>query len=335
MQNPTSCDAPQFGRRAGLALAAAALTSPALGQQNLGARGFPSRPVRVINPFAAGGATDTQLRSLCELASARLGQPVLVENRPGAGGTLAAQALVSETRPDGYLLGQFGAVTPARWMMSPRPPVDPMTEFTWVAGFVGYLFGVVVRADAPWRSWADLVAFARANPGRLNYGTPGVGTPPHLAMEVIAQHEGLQWTHVPFRGGAEVHPALLGGQIAVGVDASTWAPLVEDGHLRLLVIFAPERSRRYTDVPTLREAGVPHDTIGSYGIVGPPGLDRNTTRFLHAAFREALLDPAHRAVLERYDMPLQLKEPDECAVEARRVRERDRALLERLGLRQS
>ncbi|MCW8088460.1 tripartite tricarboxylate transporter substrate binding protein [Sabulicella glaciei] len=335
MQDPTSSDAPPFGRRAGLALAAASLTSPALAQQGVGARSFPSRPVRVINPFAAGGATDTQLRSLCDLTSARLGQPVLVENRAGAGGTLAAQALLNETRPDGHLLGQFGTGTPTRWMMSPRPPVDPMTEFTWVAGFVGYLFGVVVRADAPLRSWADLVAHARANPGQISYGTPGVGTPPHLAMEVVAQHEGLQWTHVPFRGGAEVHPALLGGQIAVGVDASTWAPLVDDGRERLLVTFAPERSRRYPEVPTLREAGVPHDTIGSYGIVGPPGLDRDTSRILHAAFREALLDPGHRAVLERYDMPLQLREPEECAAEARRVRERDRALLERLGLRQS
>jgi tripartite-type tricarboxylate transporter receptor subunit TctC len=334
MEDTARRRSPPLARRAALGLAAAALARPALAQSR-GGRDFPSRPVRVVNPFAAGGSTDTQLRSLCELASKRLGQPVLVENRTGAGGTLGMQALVNEARPDGHTLAQVGTGTPARLMMSPRPPVDPATEFSWVVGLIGYLFGVVVRADAPWRSWPDLVDHARANPGRVSYGTPGVGTPPHLAMEFVAQHAGVEWTHVPFRGGAEVHPALLGGQIHVGVDSSTWAPLVQDGSLRLLVTFGTERTRRYPEVPTLLETGVPYHTSGSYGVAGPPGLDADAARVLHAAFRDALLDAAHAAVLERYDMPVVLLGPEGCAAEARRVREQDRALLERLGLRQS
>jgi tripartite-type tricarboxylate transporter receptor subunit TctC len=320
-------------RRTTLGLGAAvALARPALGQ---GGGPFPSRPIRAINPFAAGGSTDVQMRSLCALASPKLGQPVVVENRPGGGGFLGMLALVNEAKPDGHLLSQVGTGTPARLMMAPHAPLDPMTDFTWVCGMIGYLFGVVVRADAPWATWRDLLAHARATPGRVNYGTPGVGTPPHFAMELIAQREGVQWTHVPFRGGSEVHPAVLGGQIQVGVDSSTWAPLVEEGKMRLLVVFAAERARRYPGVPTLREEGVDLVTDGRYGLAAPPGLDRGIARVLHAALRDALLDPAHLAVLDRYGMAALPKTPEECAEDARQQRQADRALLERLGLRLS
>ena len=319
-------------RRSTFALGlAATLARPALGQGGA----FPSRPIRVVNPFAAGGSTDVQMRSLCALASQRLGQPVVVENRPGGGGFFGMLALVNEAKPDGHLLAQVGTGTPARLMMSPQAPLDPTTDFTWVCGMIGYLFGVVVRADAPWATWRDLIAHTRAHPGRVNYGTPGVGTPPHLAMEAISQRAGVAWTHVPFRGGSEVHPAVLGGQIQVGVDSSTWAPLVEDGRMRLLVTFGAERAKQYPGVPTLREEGVDLVIDGRYGLAAPPGLDRGVARILHEAFREALLDPAHLAVLQRYGMAALPKDPEGCAEDVGRQRDADRALLERLGLRLS
>jgi len=311
---------------------ATALVRPASAQ---GGGPFPNRPVRAINPFAAGGSTDVQMRSLCASAAPKLGQPLVVENRPGGGGFFGMMALVNEAKPDGHLLSQVGTGTPARLMMSPQAPLDPATDFTWVCGMVGYLFGAVVRADAPWATWRDLVAHARANPGAVNYGTPGVGTPPHLAMEVVAHRAGVRWTHVPFRGSSEVQPALLGGQIHLGADASTWAPLVEEGKMRLLVVFGAERARQFPGVPTLREEGIDLVTDGRYGLAAPPGLDRGIARVLHGAFRDALLDPAHLAVLHRYGMAALPRDPEACADDARQQRDADRVLLERLGLRLS
>jgi len=315
-------------RRGALALGAGLLAAPALRAQ---AR-FPERPVRLIVPWAAGGTTDIQMRVLAEQAARRLGQPVIVENRAGAGGVLGPQQLLHE-RPDGHVLSQIPISVFRHPQMAARPLFNPLEDFTYVVHLTGYLFGVVVRADAPWQTLAQFLDYAKANPGRVNYGTPGVGTSLHLTMEQIAGQRGVEWTHVPFRGWAENAQALLAGQIQASADSSGWADLVQGGQLRALVVWSAERAKRFPNVPTLRESGIDIVSASPYGLAGPKGMAPEQVRVLQEAFREALFDPAHIAMLDRLDMaPFYLNSADYDAF-ARRQYAEEGAMIRRLGLR--
>ncbi len=317
-----------LGRRAALGMGAALLAAPALRAQ---AR-FPDRPVRLLVPWAAGGTTDIQMRALAEQAAKRLGQPVIVENRAGAGGVLAAQQLLNE-RPDGHVLAQMPISVFRHPQMAQRALFNPLEDFTWVIHVTGYLFGVAVRADAPWQTFTQFLDHAKANPGRINYGTPGVGTSLHITMEQIAGTRGIEWTHVPFRGVAENLQALLGGQIHASADSSGWAELVQSGQLRLLVTWGAERAKRFPNVPTLRESGVDIVSASPYGLAGPKGMNPEHVRVLHDAFREATFDPAHIAILERFDMSPVYMNSEDYAAFARRQYQEEGEMIRRLGLR--
>ena len=310
-------------------LGLATMAAPALAQQN-----FPSSPIRMLVPWGAGGTTDVQMRALCQAASARLGQPVVVENRAGAGGVLGAQAMLT-ARPDGYTLGQMPISVFRQPLLNSRPLFDPLTDFSYIIHITGYLFGTIVRPDAPWRTMAELIEHARRNPGRLNYGSPGVGTSLHLTMEQIAQRAGIEWTHIPFRGFAENIQALLGNQIEILADSSAWAPMALEGRVRVLAQWTAERAKRFPDVPTLRESGIDIVSASPYGLAGPRGMDAGIVRVLHDAFREATLDPTHIAILERFDMAPMLMDTAAYIAFVRQTMTEERALIERLGLRLS
>jgi tripartite-type tricarboxylate transporter receptor subunit TctC len=316
-----------FRRRSALALFGGALALPQVALAQL-----PARPIRVIVPWAPGGTTDVQMRALCDAASKRIGQPVIVENKSGAGGILGAQALLNE-RPDGTTLSQMPVSVFRYPVMAQRPPFDPLKDFTYVIHLTGYLFGVVVRAEAPWRSFDEFLAHAKAKKGEVTYGSPGVGTSLHITMERIAGERGIDWTHVPFRGFADNLQSLLGGQTDALADSSGWAELVQSGNLRLLVIWGEERAKRFPDVPTLREVGIDIVSASPYGIAGPKGMDAGLVRALHDAFKEALYDPQHTAILERFDMPVMYKGPEDYTAFARQQFEEDGAMIRRLGLR--
>jgi tripartite-type tricarboxylate transporter receptor subunit TctC len=318
-------------RRAVLAvpLAAATLASPALAQP-----AFPSRPIRMLVPWAPGGTTDVQMRGFCEAASRRLGQPVVVENRPGAGGVLGAQALLTAA-PDGYTLSQMPISVFRQPLLNSRALFDPLNDFTYIIHATGYLFGTVVRADAPWRDMAALIEHARRNPGQLNYGSPGVGTSLHLTMEQIAQAQRIEWTHIPFRGFAENVQSLLGGQTQILADSSGWAPLAEEGRVRILATWGNTRAKRFPNVPTLKEQGIDIASISPYGLAGPKGMDANVVRVLHDAFREALFDPSHIAVLDRYDMVPDYKNSADYLADVRRTMEEEGRLIRQLGIKLS
>jgi tripartite-type tricarboxylate transporter receptor subunit TctC len=314
-------------RRHALGLGAAALATPALAQ-----RSFPDKAIRMLVPWAPGGTTDVQMRALCEQAGKRLGQAVVVENKPGAGGILGAQALLNE-RPDGYTLAQMPISVFRVPFMTQRPPFDPLADFTYVSHLTGYLFGVVVKADAPWPDFRAFLADAKANPGKFNYGTPGVGTSLHITMEQIATGQNINWVHVPFRGVAENMQALLGGQIHATADSSGWGPLVEEGRLRLLVTWGPERAKRFPQVPTLKELGIDIVSTSPYGVAGPKGMDPAVVRVLDNAFREAVADPVHTAVLDKFDMPAMPMGPEAYTAFVRRSVEEESAMIRRMGLR--
>src|SRR5882724_6545063 len=234
------------------------------------AQDFPTRPVTLIVPFGAGGTTNIGLRALAAATEKHLGQPIVLENRTGAGGVLGPLQMATNSAPDGYAIAQI-PITVFRYPFTRKTAFDPINDLSYILSLSGYIFGIVVKKDAPWATFQDMLADAKASPGKISYGTPGAGTTLHLTMEQLAKERGIKWTHVPFRGTSESANALLGGHINAVADASGWAPLVESGQLRLLVIWNAARSKNYPSVPTLREAGVDLVSNSPFGIAGPKG----------------------------------------------------------------
>ena len=287
-----------------LAIRAAAATAAAglgtWGTTNATAGDFPTRPVTLIVPWTPGGSTDTVLRLLAESASKYLGQPVIIINRPGAAGTLGPSIMAATAKPDGYTISQV-ALSLFRMPYLQDVSYNPLKDFTYIIGLSGYTTGIVVRADAPWKSWQELVDSARANPGVVTYATTGVGSSLHMTMEEISKAAGFRMQHIPTKGTAESIGMLMGGHVMVQADATGWAQMVDSGKFRLLVTWGEKRARRWPQVPTLKESGLNIVSIAPYGLAGPKGMDPAVVRVLHEAFRNALEDPAYKAVADRYD----------------------------------
>jgi tripartite-type tricarboxylate transporter receptor subunit TctC len=294
------------------------------------AQSFPGRPIKYICPWPAGGSTDAVMRAIAESAGRTLGQPVVIENKPGAGGLLGAGELVN-ARPDGYTLAQIpqGAF---RIPHMQKVAFNTLTDFTWIACLTGYTFGMVVPADSPIRSIADLVAWAKAKPGEFTYGSTGTGTSPHLAVEEFAQHAGIKLNHIPFKGNAENMQAVLGGHVMAASDATGWAPHVESGRLRLIATYGSKRTRRWPQVPTLDELGYKTVSDSPFGVCGPKGMDPAVVQTIHDAFKKTLDDPAVLATFERYDQTVIYMNTADYTRFARETFEAERATIERLGL---
>jgi tripartite-type tricarboxylate transporter receptor subunit TctC len=191
----------------------------------------------------------------------------------------------------------------------------------------------VVRADAPWRTFREFLDHARANPGKVTYGTPGVATLDVTMERAALTVGGVDWVHVPYRGSAPNLQALLAGDIDASAESSLWAEMVQDGRLRLLVTWGAERAKRFPGVPTLREEGIDIVSSSPYGLAGPQGMDPAVVRILHDAFKEALFDPAHLAILDRFDMPVMYMDGAGYAAYAREFYAEDSAMVRRMGLR--
>ncbi len=315
-------------RRNVLTLTGAALASPAIAQAR-----FPDRPIRLIVPWPPGGSADAQLRSLAEIAGRRLGQQVVVENRAGASGTLGALQLKTQARPDGYTITQMHLSIIRRPFIVRTPPWDVVQDFSHIIGLCGWMFGICVKADGPIRNWADYVAYARANPGRLTYATSGIATTNHLTMEELSQRLGVEMVHVPYRASNESAVAVASGEVMSVADSSAWAPLVDGGQLRVICVWTAERSPRFPDVPTLKELGFDMVVTSPYGLSGPRGMDEGVVRILHDACKDALFDPANTAVRNNFDMPLEYYDTAQYRDFVRRRAEYERGMAQRLNLR--
>ncbi len=291
---------------------------------------WPSQPIKLLIAFPAGGPTDITMRVLAENASRLLGQTVVVENRPGAGGTLPAQQM-QQSRPDGHTLAQV-PLGVFRMPYTQKMSWDPLKDLSYIIGVTGYAFGLVVPTDSPIKTWADFVAFAKANPGRLSYGSTGVLTSPHLTMEDIAQRVGVELNHIPFKGSADLMQAILGGQIMAAADSTGFAPHVASGRLRVLNTWGAQRLPKFPDVPTLTELGIPLVQASPYGIAGPRGMDPSLVQRIHDVFKQAMEQPSHVEVLARYDQALMHMNPQQYLRFAEDTFRREKALVERLGL---
>jgi tripartite-type tricarboxylate transporter receptor subunit TctC len=294
------------------------------------AQSFPTKPVTLICPFPPGGATDVVMRALAEATAKHLGQPVVVENKPGGSGTVGPATMAATAKPDGYTIGQI-PITVFRMPHMVKATWDPLKDFTYIIHATGYVFGVFVKADSPWKTWQEFIGHAKATPGKVTYATSGAGTTLHITMEQLALKEGIKWTHVPMKGGAEVTTAVLGGHVAAGADAAS-GPQIDAGNLRLLVTWTAQRSKRSPNVPTLKELGYGIVSNSPFGYAGPKGMDPKVVKILHDAFKKGLDDPTYLATLERLDMEPFYKNSEDYAKFARELTEESRVLVEKLGL---
>ena len=312
-------------------LLGAAGSALALPMAGLHAQAFPSRPITIIVPWPAGGSTDRHHRAMAEIASRVFGVQVIVQNAPGGGGTTGPGNMALNARPDGYTLSQY----PMGMMRLPhmqKVPWHPLNDFSFIIGVTGYTFGFVVRADAPFKTFRDYIEAARKEPGKINYGSTGTGTSPHLLIEEVSDVAKVQLNHIPFKGNADQMQALLGGHVMAASDATGWDKFVDGGQMRLLVTFGDERTKRWPGVPTAKELGYNVVANSPYGLVGPKGMDPALVKALHDAFKKAIEDPAHVAVLDQLNQAPWYKNSDDYRRWAVETFAKERGLIERLGL---
>lgn len=308
---------------------AAAGFALAFGALGAAAQTYPAKPITLIVPWPAGGSTDTHLRAFAQVASKYVGQNIIIENKPGAGGMLGPATMAKTAKPDGYTLSQL-AVSAFRIPHIQKVDWDPIKDFTYIIGISGYTFGVVVKADSPFKTLNDLIAWAKANPGKLSYGSTGNGTSPHLLMEELGMKTGAQFLHVPFKGNADSTQALMGGHVMAQSDATGWGRHVDAGAFRLLVTFGEKRTK--WNAPTAKELGIDIVSYSPYGIVSPAGLDPKIRSFLHDAFKKALDDPDHLKMLNQLDQVYWYRSSDDYAKWGAETLKAERATIERVGL---
>ena len=325
---------PRSTRRQALqraAAGAAALAAPALFSETARAADkYPSRPITLIVPWPAGGSSDGVMRAFGQAASKVLGVPVVVENRPGAGGTMGAAAMV-QAKPDGYTLTQL-PLGIYRLPHMQNMTFHPVNDITHIVCLTGYTFGIACTADAPFKTLKDMVAFAKANPGKLEYGHTGTGTTPHLAIEEFSDKAGIQLNPIPFKGSAEILQAILGGHIRVMSGTTEFAPHVQSGKLRLLATLGSQRNKAFPDVPTVKESGWDTITESPFGIGGPKNMDPAVVKAVHDAFKATLDDAEVKATLDKFYMPTIYMSTADYTAYAARTFAAEKATIERLGL---
>jgi len=321
-------------RRRALSLVGAAALTPAWGRALAqSAERFPSRPIALWVPWPAGGGTDGTMRVLAEIAGRHLGQKVLIDNRAGAGGTLV-MPILQQAAPDGYTIAQMPQpVFRAPWVQ--KVQWDPIRDTTPIIQLSGVTFGMLTHPNNGIRTLADVFAFARTHPSALTVATNGFGTTPHLVMDQLMATKGLTYVHVPYKGTAEQMLAVASGQVDVGINSSGFAPFVDSARLRLLTIFSEHRSRRWPQVPTLKEQGFPIVANSPFGLAGPRGLAAPVVQILHDAFKAALFDPAHVAELDKYDQEPSYLGPQDYGRVMREAYAAEKHNVERLGLARS
>ena len=290
----------------------------------IAAQPYPMRPIRIVVPYPAGGTSDILARSLGEKLTGALGQPVVVDNKPGANGNLGAD-LVAKALPDGYtlLLGDIGAlaISPSVY---PTLPFDPVRDFAPVTMVAYSPHILVVNPAVQANSVQELVALAKAKPGKLNFAISGVGGAPHLAGVEFALRTGVKWEYIPYKGGSQAIADVAAGQADVTLNGmlATY-PLVKGGKLKLLAVSSPRRVAAIPDVPTIAESGLPGFETGSWqGVVAPQGTPREIVARLNAEIGRILATPEMRDKLGNQGADVRNNSPEEFAAFIRTEKDR-------------
>ena len=263
------------------------------------AQAWPTKPIRLVVPFPPGGAVDFYARVVQQPLSEVLGQTVVIDNKAGASGMVGAEA-VAKAPPDGYtlLLGNIASLA-INVGIYPKMPYDPLKDFTPIVRTVDVNYVLVVHPSVPVKSVPELIAYAKANPGKLSYGSAGSGSLPHLGTELFKAQTGTDMVHVPYKGGGPMVTDLLGGSVQVVIgDQANLMPHVQSGKLRALAVATPKRSPNAPDLPTIAETGLAgYDATAWQGLVGPAGMPPDVVKRLNEAFNKVMAMPAVREKL--------------------------------------
>jgi tripartite-type tricarboxylate transporter receptor subunit TctC len=296
------------------------------------AQQYPTKTINMIVGWGAGGSTDVTLRALSDAAGKLLGQPIIIQNKPG-GGSAVGLALLKNEKPDGYTLGNISSAGITGQHLR-KVPYDSTKDFTPIIRYGDYIHGITVRAEAPWKNIKELVAYARANPGKLKYSSPGTGSSHHLVVEALGTQEGVKWTHIPYKSGHEATTALLGGHVDFQTCASEWKPYVDSGAFRLLATTGEKRYDKYTQVPTLIDQGYQIWAITLVGVIGPKGMPAPIVDKLHAAFKQSMDNPEFKKAMSNFDMPIVYRGPEGLLQDIKEISDRWGRVIQQLGLRQ-
>jgi tripartite-type tricarboxylate transporter receptor subunit TctC len=262
---------------------------------------YPERPITVLVGFAPGGSMDLSARALAASAEKILGQPVVIENKPGGTGTVALAALLSQ-KPDGYTLCGTPSSVLIRVSQTQQVPFKAFTSFKPIIGFAEPQLGIVVKNDAPWKTLKELVIYARKNPNKLKYGTTGVGSTTHAAVDEIAFRKKLQMIHVPYKGSIEALTALLGGHVDFASLTSELIPSVKAGQTRLLAVISEKRSPMFPNVPTLKELGYDFANDAIFAVIAPAGIEPSVAKKLEEAFAAATKNKEYLEAIDKIGM---------------------------------
>ena len=283
---------------AGGTLAAAALSLAALAPSPLHAQDYPLRPVKVVVPFSPGGAVDGPMRVIAQELSKRLGQQVIVENKPGAGATIGSE-LVAKAAPDGYTLLLASQTNAISATLYPRLAFDPIEDFVPIC-LIGREPGVlVVHPALPVKTFQEFVAYVKARPGEVDYASSGNGSGQHLFAALLASMTGLKMNHIPYKGSGQATTDLLGGQVPVSIPGTAgMVGHIKAGKLRALAVTGARRSPQLPDVPTVMESGVPgYEAYVWMGLLAPKGTPAPIVEKVHRDLLQALATPEVKAYM--------------------------------------
>jgi tripartite-type tricarboxylate transporter receptor subunit TctC len=293
---------------------------------------YPQKPIDFVVTFAAGGSTDVIVRAMAPIAAKELGQPVIVSNKAGGGGSVGTAFWASQ-KPDGYTVGIVSLGPMEIQPHLTKVPYDPLKDIVPFMQFGEYPQGLAVKADSPFKNLKDLIEYARQNPGKVTYGTTGVGGAPHITTERLAIEAGVKLTHIPYKGGAPAITALLGGHVTA-TSVAEFVLQVKGGTARLLATYNPQRLSDFPDVPTLKELGYKVTLSNYIGIGVPAGTPKDITEKLHKAFKKAYDDPSVKELMKKWAVEAIYDSGDELAKKIRAGYREYGEIIKKMGLRE-
>lgn len=298
-------------------------------------QGYPNKPIRMIIPLAAASAVDNAARIVTTKMSANMGQQVVVENQPGAAGQIGADR-VAKAAPDGYTIGGFNdSIMTMLPNMDAKLPWDILKDFEPVSLVATIEWGVVANNDSPYRSAADIIAAAKANPGKVDFGSGGIGSPQHIAAALFATNAGIKLNHVPYKGASQAALGVAGGEVPIAFQGlATVAGLARGGKLRLIGVSTPAPLAEFPGVPTVSESGMPGFLFNSwFTVMAPAGTPKEIVNRLHAEIVKALADPDVRAKLRDQGLTVRGTTPAELATATREQLARYARLFREAGIK--
>jgi tripartite-type tricarboxylate transporter receptor subunit TctC len=296
---------------------------------------YPDRPIRMVVPLAAGSAVDNAMRIITEPMAANMGQGIAIENQPGAAGLIGADRVAKAT-PDGYTIGGFNdSIMTMLPNLYARMPWDILRDFEPVSLVATVEWGLVTTGDSPYRTAADLIAAAKAEPRKINYGSGGNGSPQHVAMELFASTAGISLTHVPYKGATQAAVGVAAGEVQVAFQGlATVTGLIKSGKLRLLGVTTAQRLPQFPEVPTVSESGLPGFEFNSWAtVMAPAGTPKQIVAFLNAEVVRALAVPEVRNKLIAQGLTPRGSTPEELARSTREQLERYATLIKQAGIK--